>query len=145
MGFSDNWRGREHQGRRNGGPIRPIFDRSEGHGEKPDYKTAALCKQVRRALSMALAGDCADELLQSLVVDEVLPAPNASRLLVRIILRASGGAVSIPHVLQRLEQVRGLLRARIGEAIVRKRTPELAFDIILFDPAPGAGEEADHE
>src|SRR4051794_25895376 len=69
-----------------GGPLRPVFDDVEGRGSKPDYKTAALCKQVRRAVSLALSGECGDPVLQELQVEEVLPAPGAGRLLVRVMI-----------------------------------------------------------
>jgi len=106
-----------------------------GGGGKPDYHTAALCKQVRRAVAMTLAGECSDEVLQSLVVDEVLPAPNAGRLLVRVLLRppppdATATKISVVDVLERLARVHGLLRESVSESIVRKRTPELIFDVI---------------
>jgi ribosome-binding factor A len=130
MGFSSKGKGR-------GGPVRPVFDSDGGFGAKPDYKTAALCKQVRRSVAMTLAGECADEVLQGLMVDDVLPAPNAGRLLVRVVLRTADPAVTMVDVLQRLEKVHGLLRARVGEAIVRKRTPELAFDVVVLHPLAG--------
>ncbi|HVT80289.1 MAG TPA: hypothetical protein VHM90_06485 [Phycisphaerae bacterium] len=118
-----------------GGPVRPIFGNDPDHpGHKPDYKTAALCKQVRRTLALTLAGECADPLLQELIVDEVLPAPNAGRLLVRVIARPRTGGIA--EILQRLAQVQKLLRARVGEAIVRKRTPELTFDVLLLPEVP---------
>jgi hypothetical protein len=141
-------RGRD-RGHGRGGPVRPLFsdaDAPHGFGDKPDYKTAALCKQVRRALSLALTGDCADPVLQSLVVDDVLPAPHAGRLLVRVLLPATGGpgGPTAIDVLTRLAQVEGLLRAKVGEAIVRKRTPELAFVVIpLLPPAPAADGESE--
>jgi ribosome-binding factor A len=132
MGFSSMGRGR-------GGPVRPVRDDDFGFGAKPDYKTAALCKQVRRSVAMTLAGECADELLQGLIVDDVLPAPNAGRLLVRLVLRPADTAVTLATVLERLEKVHGLLRARVGETIVRKRTPELAFDVVLLHPPAEGG------
>jgi ribosome-binding factor A len=134
MGTFNHQRHQGHHHQNPGGPIRPIFTDHEGRAQKPDHKTAALCKQVRRALTLALAGDCADPVLQELIVDEVLPAPNAGRLLVRVFLRARDHGPGIIDVLQRLEKVTGLLRARVGEAIVRKRTPELTFDIIPLFP-----------
>ena len=128
--------GRGHGGA--GGPIRPTFEDSGRDGarggHKPDYHTQALCKQVRRAVSMALAGECADEVLQGLVVDEVMPAPNASRLLVRVFLRSREGGAGVVEVLERLARVQGALRARVGECIVRKRTPELVFNVIPIGP-----------
>ena len=118
-----------------GGPIRPVFDSFHAGAEKPDYKTAALCKQVRRAVALALSGACADPELQSLIVDEVLPAPNAGRLLVRLIAPQVRGHEAIIDLLQRLEHVRGILRSHVAETIARKRTPELAFDVIPAGPA----------
>ncbi len=130
MGSFDSSRQRRSLPHECGGPVRPIFGDDGGWGRKPDYKTAALCKQVRRALSLALAGECGDPVLQELMVEEVLPAPGAGRLLVRVMVRAREGGPGMVDVLQRLEKVEGLLRARVGEAIARKRTPELAFDVI---------------
>ncbi len=125
-----------------GGPVRPVFGRRDGGwGEKPDYKTAALCKQVRRVVGLTLSGECGDPLLQSLVVEEVLPAPNAGRLLVRVLLRVEPGGPGLVEVLQRLAGVQGLVRSRVGEAIARKRTPELVFDVVPVGAAPAVGVE----
>ena len=44
------------------------------------HKTLQLCRQAQRALSLALAGECDDDLLRSLYVESVVPAPDASRL-----------------------------------------------------------------
>jgi len=120
-----------------GGPLRPVFGREDGFGDKPDYHTAALCKQVRRVVGMTLSGECGDEVLQSLIVDEVLAAPNAGRLLVRVMVRADlavGADGVVIEVLRRLEGVQRLLRMRVGEAIARKRTPELAFEVVPVGP-----------
>jgi len=128
-----------------GGPIRPVFEHHHFGSEKPDYKTAALCKQVRRAISLALAGECGDPAIQSLVVNDVLPAPNAGRLLVRILAPHAHDHTEVIDLLERLEKIQGLLRARIAESIARKRTPELTFDIIPIGRAPnveeGVGDE----
>lgn len=136
---------RHPRARQTGGPLRPIFGTADSWDRKPDYKTAALCKQVRRAVSLTLAGECADPVLQELIVDEVLPAPNAGRLLVRIMLRPRDGGPGVIEVLQRLDKVASLLRARVGEAIVRKRTPELTFDIIpIHAPQKSPGQEPEN-
>lgn len=113
-----------------GGAIRPIIDSTFSRNEKPDYKTAALCKQVGRALSLALAGECADPLLQSLLVEAVLPAPHAGHLLVRLMAREG----SPSEILPRLEQISGLLRSAIAQSIARKRTPQLSFEILPMTP-----------
>jgi ribosome-binding factor A len=75
---------------------------------------------------LALAGECRDEVLSSVYIEAVVPAPDASRLLVRLVVPARANA-SIPEVLERIELVRGLLRAEVAQAITRKRAPELTF------------------
>src|SRR5439155_5281464 len=51
---------------------------------KHDRKTRQLCRQAQRALMLALAG-CGDPVLQSVCIQAVEPAPDASRL--RVIVR----------------------------------------------------------
>jgi len=105
----------------------PSFEVS-GRDERPDYKTLALCKQAQRSISLTLMGECGDEVLQSLVVGEVVPAPNAGRLLVTVMLRAD--VATLADVLQRLDAVQGLLRTRLAESISRKRAPEITFAVM---------------
>ncbi len=125
-----------------GGGLRPIFGDADSRDRKPDYKTAALCKQVRRTVSLVLAGECGDPVLQELMVDDVVPAPHAGRLLVRVMLRTQPGGTGLAEVLQRLSAVEGLLRARVGESIVRKRTPELTFEVLPMGPPPSRPAES---
>ena len=122
------------------GPVHPIFGETDAWGHKPDYKTAALCKQVRRIVGLTLSGECGDPILQELIVEEVLPAPNAGRLLVRVLLRSRPKGLNLADILERLAKVQGLLRVRVGETIARKRTPELTFDVIPMGPPPAASE-----
>jgi len=112
-----------------GGPIIPQFSGREGfrEGPKPDYHSAALCKQVLRIVSGVLSGECGDALLQALVVERVVPAPNAGRLMIMVIARGDGAPAEL---LVRLEAVKRMLRARIAEGIVRKRVPELTFLVL---------------
>ena len=72
--------------------------------------------------------------------------PIRVRLLVRADAAASPPKIGVIDVLERLDRVHGLLRARVGEAIVRKRTPELIFDVIPVGTGQGGGgEEGDNE
>ena len=102
----------------------------ESHGGKRrDHKTAQLCRQVFRAVSLALA-ECADDVLRELVVHDVEPAPDASRLLVRVGFSASvvaADVTGVADVLGRLGQASGFLRREVATAITRKRAPELMF------------------
>jgi ribosome-binding factor A len=91
----------------------------------PDRKTLQLCKQAARALSVAMAGECADDALRDAYVDTVEPAPDASRLLV--IVRPMGVACDPDLLLARLRERGPFLRTRVAAAICRKRAPELAF------------------
>jgi ribosome-binding factor A len=97
-----------------------------GRRSSENHKTLALCRQAQRALSLSLGGECGDDVLNSLYVEAVQPAPDATHLLVRVVVPARVG-VPISEVLTRLERVRGLLRAAVAQAITRKRAPELSF------------------
>jgi len=97
----------------------------ERHGDRRrHYKTMQLCRQVQRALSLSLSGECDDEVLRSVYVEAVEPAPDASRVLVRLIVPRG---VAPAEVLNRVERFRPKLRADVAAAITRKRAPELTF------------------
>jgi ribosome-binding factor A len=106
---------------------------------KSDRKTQQLCRQVQRAITMALAGGCGDPMLQALVVEAVEPAPDASRLRVSMSLSAWGRSArpnkdgeyaALADLLGRLEKFAPILRAEVAAAITRKRAPELAFQLV---------------
>ena len=104
------------------------FFQSHGRGRR-DHKTAQLCRQVLRAVSMALA-DSGDDVLRELVVHDVEPAPDASRLMVSVGFSASAGVSSVVEVLGRLSEASGFLRREVATAITRKRAPELMFTFV---------------
>lgn len=97
-----------------------------------DVKTLRLCDQVARALDLAFGGGLADELLQSISVESVVPAPTASRLLVTV--RIGDASIRPLEALARLERARGLLRVGVAAAIHRKRAPELVFGLPPPEP-----------
>ena len=53
---------------------------------KGNWKALQLCKQVERAVAIALASECENEALLGAAVAAVEPAPDAGRLLVTIVL-----------------------------------------------------------
>lgn len=118
---------------------RPDYVR-DSHRRQRDNKLAQVCRQVQRTLSLSLSGECHDEVLQRLFVHGVVPAPDASRLLVQVYFPDASAAVSVIELVQRLERIRPWLRREVAQAIVRKRAPELAFQLL----APGSAQEADH-
>jgi len=93
-------------------------------------KTMQLCRQVEQTLSLVLSGECKDEVLQSLLVESVRPAPNASQLLVTVRQTASDAPVSTLEILTRLTEVAGQLRFEVASAITRKRAPKLVFEVL---------------
>lgn len=105
---------------------------------KHDRKLQQLCRQVHHALSLGLSEAGGDEWLQGLVVEDVLPAPNAGRLLVRLslapsiqhLLSAQDRHAVMADILERLERVSPRLRHEVASAITRKYAPQLAFQIV---------------
>jgi ribosome-binding factor A len=125
--------------RRRGRRAHDEADFFESHGQgRRDHKTAQLCRQVFWAVSMALA-DSGDDVLRELVVHDVEPAPDASRLMVSVGFSASATARSVVEVLGRLSEASGFLRREVAGAITRKRAPELMFTFVAGD-GRGAGE-----
>ena len=92
-------------------------------------------------LGLALAG-CGDALLRDLYVADVIPAPDAGRLLVSV--SAMSGLTSsesdqprdvmsaeqMSQILGRLQGAAPMLRREVACAITRKRAPELLFRVV---------------
>ena len=92
--------------------------------QRARYKTQQFCRQVQRALNLALSDIDAIDGVGGLFVEEVSPAPDCGRLLVHVLIPANRPAADALGVLRR-EASR--LRAEVATAITRKRAPELAF------------------
>ena len=99
-----------------------------------DRKTLQLCRQVERALALALAGE-RNDVLRDLTVDAVEPMGSAAQLLVRVLVPASVG-VSVIEVIGLLDEASARLRTEVAQSICRKRTPSLNF---LPMPMPEGG------
>ena len=102
---------------------------------KVQRKTHQFCRQVQRALNLALASS--DSQLQGyeIFVDEVSPAPDCGHLLAHIVV-SEGCPIS--DAMTWLRENRPQLRTEVAMSIARKRAPELAFV-----PAFTAGGEND--
>jgi len=98
-------------------------------------KTRQFCRQVQRALNLALASG--DSQLQGyeVFVEEVSPAPDCGHLLAHVVV-SEGRLISEAMTWLRQNQPR--LRTEVAMSIARKRAPELAFV-----PAFTAGGEND--
>lgn len=105
-----------------------------------DTKALQVCAQARRALELTIGAECRDDALKDLVVVDVLPDPTIRRL--RVWLRGPNemNEEDRAHRLLRLAAARGFLRVRVADAIHRKRTPELVFELL-----GGVGDAGDAE
>jgi ribosome-binding factor A len=96
-------------------------------------KALQLCRQVQRALGFALS-DCDDEVLASLYVESVEPAPNEKHLMVTV--SPLDPDIEPEDALVRLHRVIGRLRSEVASDIHRKRVPELSFRCLPPPKAP---------
>ena len=92
-------------------------------------KTGQLCGQVQRTLAFLLESEVADECLQGLTVEAVLPYPHSGCLLVVLRPWDRTRSYDLAPVMRRLGELKGYWRSEIGRAINRKRTPELVFQL----------------
>jgi len=103
----------------------PRFEIKGPQGKVGNRKTLQLCRQVERALSLALEG----ELLRDLTVASVVPAPDSSRMLATVEFHGSA-SIATTDVLAALENARTRLRREVAGAIHRRKTPELSFRVL---------------
>lgn len=113
--------------------------KSGGNARRQSRKSKQLCRQVAETLDWVLSGDCRDELLQSLRVVDVEPAPYSSRLLVTVVTDLSPEEADRHVILERLQEHAGRLRCEVAASINRRKTPTLVFQVVgrgTFDGQP---------
>lgn len=118
--------GRPKRSARRGDPTQKSGDPAQ---PRVDRKTRQLCGQVAQTLNEVLWGECGDDLLRTLYVSAVDPAPDATRLLVTVQPQLAGVEVDVAEALERLAQFKGLLRSEVAASIHRKKTPDLVFTV----------------
>ena len=89
-----------------------------------ERKTLQFCRQVQRALNLALADQSIGDGIGGLFVEEVSPAPDCGRLLVYVLVP---GGLPVAEVMIALGRETPRLRSEVAAAITRKRAPELCF------------------
>lgn len=99
-------------------PDRSSIDR------KVQRKTQQFCRQVQRALNLALASGDSQSQGYEIFVVEVSPAPDCGHLLAHIMV-SEGQFLS--EAMAWLRQNQSRLRTEVAMSIARKRAPELAF------------------
>lgn len=89
-----------------------------------ERKTLQFCRQVQRALNIALADCGAGDGICGLFVEEVSPAPDCGRLLIHVLIPDGRQVAEIMGLLSRATP---RLRSEVATAITRKRAPDLLF------------------
>jgi ribosome-binding factor A len=97
---------------------------SRSFGRHAQRKAQQLCRQVQRALNLALAESDVISGISDVFVDEVSPAPDCGRLLVRVLIPAGR---PIADAMDAIRREAPRLRAETAKSITRKRAPELTF------------------
>lgn len=93
-------------------------------------KAWQLCRQVSDTLSYVLHGDGSSELLNSLQVVQVRPAPDTARLLVLVQSDLPIEQVRPNEIVALLASQEGRLRTEVARSINRKKTPRLTFQLV---------------
>ena len=100
-------------------------DNNRSDNRQVQRKTQQFCRQVQRALNLALADASVADIGCDLFVDEVSPGPDCGHLLVHIVVQ---DGYSVADALSALRRDASRLRSEVAMAITRrKRAPELAF------------------
>jgi len=106
--------------------------RSRDRGRRIEQKTQQLCRQVQRALNLALAGLFTGGVLDDVFVVAVSTVAGCGRLLAHVVIPSDQSA---GIVLAELRDRAPRLRAIVAGYISRKRAPELSFVVV----PPGSG------
>ncbi len=115
--------------------------RQAGTHAKFPRKALQLCDQVAESLSEVLAGDSRDDVLRNLQVVAVVPAPDASRLLVTVRVDPPSEEITPSLVLERLNRASSRLRHEVASDVTRRRAPLLVYRVLVSgesNPASGS-------
>jgi ribosome-binding factor A len=93
-------------------------------GRQGERKARQFCRQVQRALNLALADRGADDGMNDLFVEGVSPAPDCGHLLVHVTVPSDR---PVAEAISALRRDAPRLRSEVAMAITRKRAPELSF------------------
>jgi ribosome-binding factor A len=97
-----------------------------GSSDRKLRRAKQLARQAEEALRFALVASSNEALRDSYIID-VEPAPDATRLAVRVVPPAGA---SIEEVEAALDRASGALRSAVAEAVTRKKAPALVFYVV---------------
>jgi len=124
----------ESMGPEDGINSRDLF-RGKSH-KKSHHKTHQLCSQVMETINYLLAADLGDSRLQSVFVEEVVPAPDATWLLVTMRQGWSNADFGPSEIQEALNGAAGLIRFEVAAVVTRKKVPELVFQVLPTNGVP---------
>ncbi len=101
--------------------------------DKEHRKAKQLCRQVQKTLDLVLSGEIRDESLNGLKIASITPGADSSRLVVTVIADVPAAELDRADIERRLATVEGQLRSAVAQAITRKKTPLLVFQILGSD------------
>jgi ribosome-binding factor A len=107
--------------------VEALYEDKSSHSSsdrQAERKAQQFCRQVQRALNLALADRDVGDGVDGLFVEEVLPAPDCGHLLVQVAIPAG---LSVADAMAALGRQAAGLRSEVASAISRKRAPELHF------------------
>jgi ribosome-binding factor A len=110
---------------------------------KENRKARQLCRQVAETLDQILSGESGDEVLRTLRVADVLPAPDASRLLVTLLVDCAPEDFNRKLIEEHLNPHRGRLRSEVAASITRRKAPTLVFEVIGPESSQSAPRKED--
>ena len=108
-------------------------------GEKDNYRSGSrqaqrkaqqFCRQVQRALNLAIADSTVEGIGCDVFVDEVSPGPDCGHPLVHIVVQ---DGYPIADAMSALRRDASRLRSEVAMAVTRKRAPELSFVPVFFE------------
>jgi len=99
-------------------------DNNRSGNRQAQRKTQQFCRQVQRALNLALTDSGVTDIGCDVFVDEVSPGPDCGHLLVHVVVQ---DGFSVADVMGALRRDALRLRSEVAMAITRKRAPELSF------------------
>lgn len=102
--------------------------RQRDRGRRIEQKTQQLCRQVQRALNLAVVGQFAGGVLGDMFVVDVSAATGSGHLVAHVAVPAGQ---SVSATLRELRHCTPQLRAIVAAYISRKRAPELSFVVAL--------------
>jgi ribosome-binding factor A len=97
---------------------------SRSSDRQSQRKAQQFCRQVQRALNLALANCTAGDDTNGVFVEDVFPAPDCGHLLVQVLIPIGRPVADAIGALRRDAR---RLRSEVAMAITRKRAPELSF------------------